>query len=158
MQTCFTIRPARSDDAAAIAALTRLAFAAQPVALDPPPSALRESEASVAEQITAGGGAVAEANGAIVGSLLWTEREGTLNVARLAVDPAWRRQGIAQALLRAVEATARERRLIRVELGTRLALIGNRRLFAGCGFFETEQHAHPGYTAPTWVTMEKRLA
>jgi hypothetical protein len=42
-------------------------------------------------------------------------------------------------------------------LSTRLALIDNRRLFASCGFREGEQHAHPGYAAPTFVDMEKLL-
>jgi hypothetical protein len=36
-------------------------------------------------------------------------------------------------------------------------LTGNRRLFAACGFVEIARHAHPGYAAPTWVEMEKRL-
>jgi hypothetical protein len=44
-----------------------------------------------------------------------------------------------------------------MHLGTRLALEGNRRLFARFGFQEVARHAHPGYAAPTWVEMEKRL-
>jgi hypothetical protein len=45
----------------------------------------------------------------------------------------------------------------RLHLGTRLVLADNRRLFASCGFVEIARHAHPGYAAPTWVEMEKRL-
>jgi hypothetical protein len=44
-----------------------------------------------------------------------------------------------------------------VFLSTRLVLADNRRLFAGCGFVEIAQHAHPGYDHPTFVEAEKRL-
>ena len=33
----------------------------------------------------------------------------------------------------------------------------HRRLFASCGFMEVAMRAHPGYSAPTFVEMEKRL-
>jgi hypothetical protein len=45
----------------------------------------------------------------------------------------------------------------RIHLSTRLPLIDNRKLFAACGFVETTLHAHPGYAAPTYVDLEKRL-
>jgi hypothetical protein len=47
--------------------------------------------------------------------------------------------------------------LPRVHLATRLVLADNRRLFAACGFVETERTAHPGYTEPTSMAMEKVL-
>ena len=48
--------------------------------------------------------------------------------------------------------------LPRLLLSTRLVLVGNRRLFARCGFVETAQLAHPGYAHPTFVDLEKALA
>ena len=144
-------------DCPAVAALIRRAFAAQSVPTDPPPSALRETEVSVAAHLTAGGGAVACAAGHIVGSVMWEPRDGGLYLERLAVDPAWRGQGIARALVGAAEAAAALAGEPRLHLGTRLVLTDNRRLFAACGFVEIAQHAHPGYAAPTWVEMEKRL-
>jgi predicted N-acetyltransferase YhbS len=157
MQDTFTIRPAEPGDAAALATLIRAAFAAQPVAVDPPPSALGETAESVARQIAACGGAVAEREGRLIGGVLWAERDAALYVARLSVAPGARRQGVARALMEAAEAAARARGLGRLTLGTRLALAGNRAIFAACGFVETVQHAHPGYAAPTWAEMEKRL-
>jgi hypothetical protein len=56
-----------------------------------------------------------------------------------------------------VESAARAIGQVRLHLGTRLVLLDNRRLFASCGFVEVSQQAHPGYTEPTWVVMEKRL-
>ena len=145
-------------DAAAVAALIRAAFAAQSVATDPPPSALRVTGEDVATHLRGGGGgAVAEAGGALTGSALWAEQDGGLYLARLAVAPAWRGRGIARALMAAAEAAARTLGLPRVHLSTRIVLADNRRLFAACGFLETTRGAHPGYAEPTFVNMEKWL-
>ncbi len=152
------MRPLTPADAAAAAALIRAAFAAMSAAVDPPPSALREIAENVAATIAAGGGAGAWLGATLVGAVLWAEKEGGLHVARLSVHPEWRGCGVGRGLMAAAEAEARRRALPRMLLSTRLALLDNRRLFAGCGFRETAQHAHPGYTAPTFVDMEKDLA
>ena len=144
-------------DAAAVAAPIRAAFAAQSVATDPPPSALRVSTADVATHLSRGGGAVAEAAGRLAGSALWTDQDGGLYLSRLAVTPAFRRCGVARALVAAAEAAAWQAGLARMRLSTRLVLLDNRRLFATCGFVETTCEAHPGYAEPTFVNMEKVL-
>jgi GNAT superfamily N-acetyltransferase len=145
-------------DAPAVAALIRIAFAAQPVRTDPLPSALRVTSGDVAAHLAGGGGGlVAEAAGILAGSAIWTEKDGGLYLARLAVAPAWRGRGIAKALVAAAEAAARVAAQPRIHLSTRLALLDNRRLFAACGFVETTREAHPGYAEPTFVNMEKRL-
>jgi predicted N-acetyltransferase YhbS len=154
----FRLRPMRAEDAEAVARLIRTAFAAQSVATDPPPSALRETGASVAVTLAEGGGAVAEAALGLVGAVLWQEKAGGLYLGRLSVAPGWRGRGVARALVAAGERQARALGLPRVHLSTRLVLADNRRLFATCGFRETAEHAHPGYAAPTFVDMEKALA
>jgi len=153
----IAIRAMTPMDCGAVATLIRIAFAVQSAVIDPPASALRETETTVAAHLAAGGGAVACAGGRIVGSVMWEPKDGGLYLKRLAVDPAWRGRGIAQALVAATEAAARLAGMPRVHLGTRLVLAANRRLFAACGFVEIARHAHPGYAAPTWVEMEKRL-
>ena len=152
------IRPAQAGDAAAFAALVRRCFAEHAGVVDPPPSALGETAASVAAQIASGGGAMAERAGMLAAGVLWAEREGGLYVGRLAVAPGCRRQGLAQALLAAAEEEAGRRGLPRIHLGTRLALAGNRALFEACGFRECGRFAHPGRAEPTWVALEKFLA
>lgn len=152
----FRLRAMREADAEAVAAVIRTAFAAQGVATDPPASALRESGAGVAAILATGGGAVAEADGP-VGAVLWQQKAGGLYVSRLSVMPGWRGRGVARALLDAAEAAARAQGLGRLWLSTRLVLADNRAMFAACGFRETALHAHPGYTAPTFVDMEKTL-
>jgi GNAT superfamily N-acetyltransferase len=155
--TGFALRDLTERDAAEVAALIRGAFAAYDPPLAPPPSALRETAESVARAFAYGGRA-AVAAGAIIGVLLWEPRECGLYVGRLSVAPAWRRKGVARALLAAAEAHARRAGHSRLHAGVRLALTGNRALFASLGFVETRQQAHDGYVAPTWVEVEKHLA
>jgi predicted N-acetyltransferase YhbS len=153
----FALRPIAQADAEAVAALIRTAFGGISPPLVPPPSALRETTQSVAAHLLGGGGLVAEAEGRIVGCVLWGERDGGLYIGRLSVAADWRRAGVARALVLAAEDEARARGLPRLHLGVRLALAGNRRLFAGLGFRETVLHAHDGFAEPTWVDMEKLL-
>jgi ribosomal protein S18 acetylase RimI-like enzyme len=143
-------------DAEAVAMLIVAAFTAQPVPLEPPPSALGVTAVDVAANLRTGGGAVAGLS-ELVGSVLWELTAETLHVSRLAVHPDFRRLGIARRLLELAEQTASASGVERMSLGTRLALPGNRALFAGLGFREIACHAHPGYPSPTWVEMEKRL-
>jgi GNAT superfamily N-acetyltransferase len=158
----YRARVLSAADAEDAAAMIRTGFAAQPVLTDPPPSALRETAESVRAQLAAGGGFGAEARGGggggLVGVLLWAFEDGGMYLGRLAVSPAWRRRGVARAVVGAAEAEARARRLPRLLLGTRLVLAGNRRLFAGLGFREAGFKTHPGYDAPTTVRIEKALS
>jgi GNAT superfamily N-acetyltransferase len=140
------------------AALIRAAFAELAGRVDPPPSALKETAATVAETLTRGGGAGINGNGALVACVLWEEKAGGLYFGRLAVAPEARGRGLARLLIAAVEAEARRRSLPRTHLGVRLTLPANRRLFASCGYAETTQRTHAGYVHPTSVDMEKRLA
>ncbi len=148
------IRPILPADAEAVAALIRLAFAAMPVPLEPAPSALGETGDSIRAHLAEGGGMLVEGPAACI---LWSERDGGLYVGRLATHPAHRGQGLALLLMEAAEREARRRGLPRLHLGVRLALAGNRRLFARLGFTETRLRTHDGYPEPTWTEAERWL-
>ena len=145
------------EDAAATAALIRLAFATQTVATDPPASARNQTTASVSASLASKGqgGFAAWVGQTLAGCVLWQVKPRGLYLGRLAVHPNHRGKAIAPILINAIEAHARHLALPRLLLSTRLALADNRRLFARCGFIETEQHAHPGYAHPTFVDMER---
>ena len=153
----WTARAATPRDAAAIAALVRLAFSTQSRPTIPPPGALKETAASIIEHLVLGGGALVEVGGVIAGTVLWNEEEDGLYVSRLSVHPEHRKRGIASALIKEAEQEARRRGLTIMRLGVRLALEDNRRFFASGGFTETTLHRHEGFSEPTWVMMERIL-
>lgn len=104
-----------------------------------------------------GGGCGVWVAGVLAGAVLWQPRDGGLYIGRLSVHPNRRGRGIARRLMAAAEQAARDAGLPRLLLSTRLALVGNRALFAACGFVEVSVHAHPGHAAPTFVSLEKTL-
>jgi GNAT superfamily N-acetyltransferase len=119
---------------------------------------LRESAESVAAHLdVGGGGVVAEADGQIVGCGLWSVRDGGLYFGRMSVAAQWRKAGVARQMVAIAEAAARAQGLPKLWVGVRLALASNRRLFTSLGYHDTTLHAHDGFSAPTWVDMEKRL-
>ena len=145
-------------DAESVAALVRHAFAAQSVVTDPPPSAVKLTAEDVATPLRrGGGGAVARIGPDLAGAALWEAKEGGLYVGRLGIAPAFRRRGIARALLAAAEDATLASGLPTLWLETRLVLTDNRALFRSAGFIETSRHAHPGYDHPTFVRMVKTL-
>jgi ribosomal protein S18 acetylase RimI-like enzyme len=153
-----SIRVATAADADAIADLIRRAFADQPRPTDPPSSALNETAATILAHLGRGGGAVLERDGRVVGAVLWELEDDALYISRVSVDPDYRRQGIARALVDGAEREARRRGLVRMTLGVRLELEENRQLFRSCGFEDLEFRRHEGYPEPTWVLMERRLS
>ena len=124
--------------------------------IQPPASALHVAGVDITAHIAAGGG------GAVIpdlrACLLWAECDGALLLSRLAVAPEHRGQGLALRLVAEAEREAFARGLSQLTLFTRLALVGNRRLFAKAGFIEREHHTHPGFTTPTFVKLEKSLS
>jgi GNAT superfamily N-acetyltransferase len=152
----ISLRAAAPRDAGALATLIRRAFAAQPATL-PAPSALGVTAQSVAAHLATGGALVAEATGDCVGAVLWRQENRSLRLSRLAVDPAWRRQGIARMLLEDAARHARQGGLMRLVLATRVSLSDNRRLFASAGYVEVSLGRHDGFAEPTFIELEQRL-
>lgn len=81
----------------------------------------------------------------------------SLYLDRLAVHPDFRRRGLAQALVAAVEMEAKRRHLRSVSLGVRLALENNIAFFSRLGFVEIGRSTHLGFDGPTSMDMEKPI-
>ena len=125
--------------------------------IDPPSSVLKESAADFAARLARETAFIIEADGALIGSVFCARKDDALYIGRLAVAPAWRRRGVASALVEAAKAEARRYALARLTLGARIALAGNVALFRRHGFVVVRQTCHPGFVTPTSYDMELRL-
>jgi N-acetylglutamate synthase-like GNAT family acetyltransferase len=154
----FRLRTGSDADAVILSRLIIGAFSSYAIRLDPPSSALRETPEAIREKLKTHHAAIAECGGVAAGCVLFTQEEGdVLYVGRLAVDPGWRRRGVARALVAYAEEEARRRGLKRLRIQVRIPLVDNQALFKSCGFIEVSRETHPGYTEPTTIRMEKQL-
>lgn len=154
----FALRPATDADVPALTRLLKEAFAEQ-ATLKPPSGALSETDAKVREVMETAGVLVAvvrEPHGDEIAGCVFHATEGdALYLFRLAVRPAYRRRGIAAALLDACEATARDLGLPRTRLSVRLALPRQRAAYERRGYRAVSYGTHPGFSQPTSVSLEK---
>ncbi|HWU31987.1 MAG TPA: tRNA (adenosine(37)-N6)-threonylcarbamoyltransferase complex ATPase subunit type 1 TsaE [Marmoricola sp.] len=97
MSPAVVVREAGVDDAALVVDLIHRAFATRPV-LDPPATAMNETEASVAEALENFGGLIADLDGVPVGSLLFAPEGPRLWLRRVGVLAEVREHGIAHLL------------------------------------------------------------
>jgi 8-oxo-dGTP diphosphatase len=123
----------------------------------PAPGALSETLEAIEGKIAKGKGFIASLNHQVVGCVLCELREGYLYFGRLAVLPNFQRRGIASKLIQQAEKYAQENSLHRVQMGSRIALEGNRRLYERLGYHVIGAEPHPGYTEPTHWLFEKEV-
>jgi tRNA threonylcarbamoyladenosine biosynthesis protein TsaE len=154
MSACSVVRcgPRRADE---VHRLTQAAFGPYRH-LDPPPGAGRESVAQVAEDLAAGGGAIAQVEGQALGCLRWlVEPDGDFRVRRVAVEPALQRQGIGRALMAWAEEEAPRHGCGAVSVGVRIALPGNLAFYRELGYEVTSEERHDGHDRTTGLAMRK---
>ncbi len=144
------------EAAADVHRLTQLAFKDYGW-LDPPSGALRETEATVRDDLGRGGGALASIGRRAVGCLRFEPEPGYLHVGRVAVDPAWQRQGVGTALMAWVHARARAEGYSEVRVGVRQQLPENLRFYQRLGYRVIAEHRHPGYPDVTWIELAVAL-
>jgi ribosomal protein S18 acetylase RimI-like enzyme len=157
MTDLISIRNVAAEDAAALLDLMRRAFGEYRGVLQPESSVFVETEAVIAGKLAEGGGFAAVRGSRFVGCVIAESKGLRGYLGRLAVLPEARREGVARRLILAGEAFVRARGLRSAEINVRIALIGNIALFAALGYRETQRRAHPGWTEPTYLVMEKSL-
>ena len=158
MSDTLILRAATAADAPAVAATIAAAFEQYRGKLEPESGAFRETVESIAAELAHESGAIiAERNGHIVGCVMVKLMEGDLYFGRLSVVPEARGLGIARRLIDAVEDEARRRGLAGVQLGVRIVLTENQRLFKSLGYVEISREAHEGFDYPTSINMRKAL-
>jgi ribosomal protein S18 acetylase RimI-like enzyme len=135
----------------------RRAFAEYRGVLRPESSVFIETDALIAEKLAGGRGFLAENDGRPVGCVIAESKGAKGYLGRLAVLPEARRIGVARRLMLAGEDFLRARGLRVAEVNVRIALTGNIALFQSLGYRETRRLAHPGWTEPTYLVMEKSL-
>ena len=148
--------PAVPNDAPLVHAITQAAFAEQ-ATLDPPSSALVESEEDVARAIAAGGAVLAWDGSVAVATARFELAAHHLYVGRLAVLPGQRRLGLGAALMAYLEVEARRRGLPEVRVGVRRALPCNVAFFERLGFQVIAEQPHPKQPTATTLTLAKEV-
>ena len=158
MSDTLILRAATAADAPAVAATIAAAFEQYRGKLEPESGAFRETVESITAELAHESGAIiAERNGRIVGCVMVKLMEDDLYFGRLSVVPEARGLGIARRLIDAVEDEARRRELAGVQLGVRIVLTENQRLFGSLGYVEISREAHEGFGHPTSINMRKAL-
>lgn len=76
-------------------------------------------------------------------------------LGKLAVKPAFRKNGILTAIVGIAEQAARDRGKTALELETRIELVENHKAFGALGFVKTGESRHAGYDRPTSIRMKK---
>lgn len=155
--TAVALTHAQPSDAATLLRVIQSAYAEFLGKLDPPSGAFAETEASIGEKLSKGGAIKALTGDAIIGCVLYEPKRDFMYFGRLAVLPAWRRAGVAQGLIAAVEQCAQAVGLPRVQIGVRLVLPAHQAYYEALGYRPIAYECHPGFSQPTSVTMEKQL-
>lgn len=98
---------------------------------------------------------VADEHGQLVGSAYADVRSTCVYVGKVAVTSKARGRGVARKLLAAAESIARIADRQVLELQTRVELIENHNTSSARGFEKVAATAHPGYSRPTSITMQR---
>lgn len=141
------------DDAAEVLTVQRAAFVSEALIYRNPDMApLTQTLEDLEAELRDAGGWVARLDGRLVGVIRTRESDGVLLIGRIAVTPDMQGEGVGRRLLEAAENDTACRE---AELFTGSLSEANLRLYAHCGYVETERVDQGDGTAQ--VFMRKRL-
>lgn len=137
------IRPARSDDAAAVQACAEAAYALYVERIGRKPAPMI---ADFATQIADGLVHVAtDAEDRVTGYVVFYPRDGSMHLENVAIDPARQGTGLGRALIAFVEERARADGLSGVELYTNARMTENQKLYPRLGYQEIDRRTEDGF-------------
>lgn len=144
-------RPALPEDAEAIRALVRAAYAKYIPRLGREPAPMNDDYAA---RIAAGQAWVLEDGGALAGALILEDEPGALLLYNIAVAPAAQGKGVGKRLVAFTEAEARRRGYALLRLYTNELMVENVAMYPRLGFTETHRGSEAGHRR---VYFEKRV-
>lgn len=145
------------EDASAVLALLRAAFAYMDALIDPPSSLHLLDAAGVSHQAKTGEVWVIEEQGAPIACVFLTPEAKQLYVGKMAVADGYREKGLGRQLVGLAEARAKALGLPELTLKSRVELTGNHTAFIAMGFSKIAETAHEGYNRPTSFTFSKKM-
>jgi len=128
------IQAAAVEEAEQVFGAMRLAFEEYRGKLYPESGALRETLEEVRSGIASGGAFLAFADATIAGSARYRVFPNHVYGERIGVLPAHRGRGIAVALTKAIESSARERGILQVHVKVRASIPSNLRVYEKLGY------------------------
>lgn len=147
------IRPARPQEAGAIAALVEVAYAPWVPVLGQRPGPMDDDYAARVARGEAF--VVTEAAGALAGLVVLEEKDRACWLDNVAIAPAYAGKGLGRRLIRFAEAETRRRGYAAIRLYTHQRMERNVALYRDLGYVETCRGVENGFAR---VFMEKRVA
>ena len=154
----ITLHEATDADVPSLLAILIAAFEEYRGRLDPPSGAHEESAERLRDTLRQAHAVLARSGDELVGCVFYAPVGDCVDLFRLAVLPAYRRRGIARALVEYVESRALALGIPRVQLGVRVALPANRAYYERMGYRFLQARSHTGHAEPTYVILEKSLS
>ena len=137
------IRPARPEDADAIAQIVADAYRSYVARLGKPPGPMLDD---YARRVADGQAWVLEEDGTLAGALVLEDTGGgALLIDNVAVAPSAQGKGLGRALIAFAEAEARRRGCREVRLYTNVLMTENLALYGRLGFRETGRVSEKGF-------------
>ena len=149
------LRPAQPGDTPLLLATLHAACEEYRGRLDPPSSVHAETIESVQSKLKTATAVIALVKNEVAGCVLYELESTHLYLGRLSVLPQFRKLGVGRALIDYVEAQAANLKVPRVQLGVRISLPHLQAYYEKLGYRIISYETHPGYTLPTYLTMEK---
>jgi predicted N-acetyltransferase YhbS len=151
------LRQAQSGDAPLLLATLHAAFEEYRERLDPPSGVHAETIESVQSKLKTAKAVIAFVENEAAGCVFYQQENTHLYLGRLSVLPQYRKLGIGRALIEYIEAQATNLKVPRVQLRVRIAFPHLKIYYEQLGYRIVSYETHPGYTQPTYVTMEKDI-